>query len=175
MKTSAARWGSDSKGLYIAFYNNSAEDIKRTLAILEDGKQYELELKEYKKKRSLDANAYAWVLMGKLAEVTGESVTDVYKSFIREVGGNFDTLCLLDKAVNRFCQTWQKNGLGWVTETMPSRLNGCTNVLAYYGSSTFDSTQMNKFTELVVNACQEQGIETKTPAELALLLKEWEK
>ena len=173
MKTSAARWGNDSKGLYIAFYNNNAEEIRQTLAMLEDGKQYDIELKEHKKKRSLDANAYAWVLMGKLAEATEQCNTDVYKTFIREIGGNYDTLCMLDKAVARFCQTWQKNGIGWVTETMPSKLPNCTTVLAYYGSSTFDSRQMSKFTELIIDECKQYNIETKTPAEMSLLLEEW--
>lgn len=173
MRTSSARWGSDSKGLYIAFYNNSAEEIKQMLASMEEGKEYELNVNLFKRKRSLDANAYAWVLIGKLAEKLGESNIDVYKSFIRDVGGNYTTMCMLDSAVKTFEERWHKNGIGWVIDTMPSKMPKCTNVLAYCGSSNFDSRQMGKFIDLIVHECQDEGIETKTPAELALLIKEW--
>ena len=31
---------------------------------------------------------------------------------------------------------WEHNGLGWVTEILPSKIAGCVNVVLYYGSST---------------------------------------
>ena len=45
----------------------------------EDIPQGELDLtiKPYKPKRSLSANAYMWVLLGKLADATGITRTDI--------------------------------------------------------------------------------------------------
>ena len=45
--------------------------------------------------------------------------------------------------------------------------------MLYYGSSTYDSAQMSRLIDLVVQECQAQGIETKTPEELALLKEDW--
>lgn len=54
----------------------------------EDFPQGELELtvKPYKPRRSLTANAYMWVLVGKLAEETGLSPDEIYRKAVREVG-----------------------------------------------------------------------------------------
>ncbi len=82
-------------------------------------KQYEV--KEVKKKRSLDSNAYAWVLLGKLQERLNIPKEDIYKDLIRNIG-SYEVIPVKDEAVDRFRQAWSKNGLGWVTETMKSKL-----------------------------------------------------
>lgn len=138
-----------------------------------DDKQYTLEIKEKKKKRSLDANAYFWTLAHKIAAKSGVEVSKVYRSYVREIGGNSDTVCVQDKAVDDFCRAWSHNGLGWQTETMPSKLEGCTNVICYYGSSTYDTSQMTRLIDLAIADCKEYGIEYMTPAELAKLLAAW--
>ena len=45
------------------------EEMGKAMAIVRKmkPKAYDLTVKEHRKKRSLDANAYAWVLIGKLA------------------------------------------------------------------------------------------------------------
>ena len=68
-----------------------------------------------------------------------------------------------------------KSGLGWVTETIPSKLDGFTNVLAYYGSSMYNTAEMSKLIDLIVQECQQLGIETKNPKELQSLLESWSK
>ena len=47
-----------------------------------------VEIKKKRKHRSLTANAYAWVLMGKIAEKAKVPVADVYRNAVRNVGGN---------------------------------------------------------------------------------------
>lgn len=140
---------------------------------LHDYEKLSIKIGKYREKRSLDSNAYAWVLMGKLAVKTKEPKEEIYKSYIREIGGNSDTVCVQDKAVNKLRQGWSKNGLGWVTETMPSKLEGCTNVVLYYGSSTYDTEQMSRLIDMVVNDCKEQGIDTRTPEEIAQMMTLW--
>ena len=44
-----------------------------------------VEIKKARKKRSLDANAYAWVLIDKIAEKTGIRRKEVYRNAIREI------------------------------------------------------------------------------------------
>ena len=140
---------------------------------LEDEKQYVMTIKEKKNRRSLNANSYAWVLLDKLAEKLNIAKTDLYRSYIKEIGGNCDTVCCVDKAVKDLCEGWQHNGIGWLTDTLPSKIEGCTNVILYYGSSTYDTAQMSRLINLIVEDCKEYGIETITPAELSRMCEEW--
>ena len=141
---------------------------------LKQDKLYDIEIKEHREKRSLDANAYFWVLCGQIAAAVGRSNTDVYRGYVKEIGDNFDVLCVQEKAVNKFCEIWQGRGLGWVTDTTPSKIGGCVNVIAYYGSSTYDTAQMSRLIDMAVQDCIALEIETKTPDEIARLVSLWE-
>lgn len=138
-----------------------------------DGK-LNIELKKYRKKRSLDSNAYAWVLLGELQNVLNVPKEEIYRDLIKNIG-SYEVIPVKNEAVERFRQAWSKNGLGWITETMKSKLEGYTNVVAYYGSSTYDTKEMTRLTELLVEECKQFGIEIKPQAEIDSLLKEWDK
>lgn len=133
----------------------------------------DITIKKHRQKRSLDANAYAWVLMDKLAAKLGYKKEDVYRYAVRNVGGNTDTVCVKLEAMNRLIEQWQKNGLGLVADVAPSKIEGCTNVILYYGTSTFDSYQMSRFIDSLVQDCKDLGIETMPPEKLKGLLDEW--
>ncbi|MBP3573233.1 MAG: hypothetical protein J6J71_01335 [Prevotella sp.] len=148
-------------------------EVASYLDSLENGKEYTLTIKERKKKRSLDANAYAWVLLDKLASQIHESKEEIYKSYIKEIGGNSELVCIKTEAAESLCAGWSRNGLGWQTDTMPSKLKGCTNVILYYGSSVYDTEQMSRLIDLIVQDCKIFGIDTKDPEELEKLLTEW--
>ena len=140
---------------------------------LEDAKQYVITIKEKKKKRSLDANSYFWLLCDKLAEKTRIPKTEIYRSYIKEIGGVSDTVCVLDKAVDKLCETWEQNGLGYQTDRYKSKMKGCTNVVLYYGSSTYDSKQMSRLIELISQDCLINDIELLPPEQLQALNSEW--
>lgn len=174
MKTTELRWNTDKEGTWLCALV-SQEDAMFALENFDQGKEYDLEIKKAKtKKRSLDSNAYCWVLMDKLAAYYRVPVTEVYKNFVREIGGNSEIVCMLEKAVDTFCKSWERNGLGWQTEVMPSKIEGCQNVKVYYGSSTYDTVQMSRLIDLVVQECKDAGIETLPPDELNNLLGQWE-
>lgn len=132
-----------------------------------------IKVAKFKQKRSLDANAYCWVLISKLAEKLNIPKTEIYRTAIKEIGGNSDTVCVQDKAVQSLCEGWERNGIGWQTDTFPSKIDGCTNVILYYGSSTYDRSQMRRLTEFVTDECRQIGIETRSPEELNSLLSQW--
>lgn len=142
-------------------------------ASCEKEKEYSLEIKEHKKKRSLDANAYFWVLADKIAAKSGVEKTNVYRSYVKEIGGNSDIVCVQNKAVERFCTVFESHGIGWVTEQMLSKIEGCTNVICYYGSSTYNTVQMSRLIGLAIQDCKEYGIEYLTERELGAMLAAW--
>ena len=89
--------------------------------LIEQDKEKQYELKEYKPRRSLDSNAYCWLLLGKLQDALKIPKEDIYKSLIKEIG-SYEIVPVKNEAVERFRQAWSKNGLGWITETMKSKL-----------------------------------------------------
>ena len=152
---------------------NERQDALRMVDALHGADVLSIKIGKKTKKRSLDANAYAWVLLSKLAEKLNKSKTEIYRDLIKDVGGNCDTVCVQDKAVKQLCEGWERNGLGWLTETFPSKIEGCTNVTLYYGSSTYDSAQMTRLINLILQECRQFGIETKSAEEIASLLLQW--
>ena len=130
----------------------------------------EVTVKRFREKRSLDANAYCWVLIDKLAARMHLPKAEVYRDHIRAIGGTCETVCIQTKALPRLRQVWERNGLGWQVEEFPSKVRGCTNVNLYYGSSTFDKSQMNAFIDSLIETCKQVGgIETLPPEKVALL------
>ena len=140
-------------------------------------KRYAVEIKEHRKKRSLDANAYAWTLIGQLAaklSTDGVVITpdQVYREAIRDVGGNYEVIPIRDDALERWQQIWTAKGLGWVCEVIgKSKIDGYTNTRCFYGSSVYDSAQMTRLIAIIVDECKAAGVETMTPEELESLLR----
>ena len=137
--------------------------------------EVDVEIKRHYKRRSLDANAYCWVLIDKIAEKTGEKKTDVYRQAIKEIGGVSDTVCAVNRAVERVREGWEKQGIGWQTDTMPSKTPGCTNVILYYGSSVYDSKQMAALIDSLIQEAEGLGIPTITDEQAQQMLGKWDK
>lgn len=113
------------KGKYIgmvkSFTNNKIElhlevaepDKAKTIDSELAGKgELTVEIKKYRKKRSLDANAYFWLLVDKLARKTGQDRIQIYRDAIKDIGGVSEIICLKSEAANKLCEIWAKNGIG---------------------------------------------------------------
>lgn len=141
----------------------------------DDEKVYELTIKEKKKKRSLDANAYCWVLLGQLSKKLRIPPEELYKEFLRK-SSNYTVMTLKTQAVAKFSEKWQSNGIGWfIVDLGESRIQGFSHIRAYHGSSSYDTKEMSLLLDEIVEACKENNIETATGAELALLKRGWDK
>ena len=126
------------------------------------GKDINVDVKAWKGKRSGAANRYMWVLVDKIAEAMRLTKEEVYRDAIREIGGVSDVLRMIDESVDKFCAQWEAQGIGWQTERHPIG-DGYTNVIAYYGSSTFDVNQMTQLIEELIWTAESLGIDTDTP------------
>ena len=144
------------------------------LEIVEKDRGLELTLKQRRKRRSLDANAYAWVLIGKLAELLRLSPREVYRQAIQDIGGNYIILPIRQDAVSAWMEIWEARGTGWIARELgESKLDGYINVMNYYGSSVYDSKQMSRLIDRLADDCREQGIETMPDRELRQLAESW--
>ena len=67
MQTSKVRWQQDSEGTWLCFQVSKAEAME-TCDAIDPAKTYDLTVKPHRERRSLDANAYCWALLDKLAD-----------------------------------------------------------------------------------------------------------
>ena len=139
-------------------------------AELDADKDYTLTIKEKPKKRSLSANNYFWLFLDKLAVKLKIGKTELYRELIRDIGGVSDTICMQDEAVERFVKGWKAHGQGWFCELDKSKLDGCTNVTAFYGSSVYSSEQMARLIDKLIFECNLVGIDTTDLRTQTLLL-----
>ncbi len=138
------------------------------------GKDLELTLKPYRQKRSLNANAYCWELIGKLAEQMHLPSTEVYRAAIKRVGVYKDFEGLAESDAKTLRTAWEMLGLGWQTEQVDYDANGeLVTIRCYYGSSRYNTAQMARLIDDIVSDCLELGIETKPPEEIDRLKSLW--
>lgn len=152
------------------------EDMGKAMSVVRKHKDrlYDIEVKEHRNKRSLDANAYAWVLINKLADVMRIPPTEVYRQAIQDISGNSEILPVKEEAVEQFKLAWSHNGIGWLCRDMgKSKLPGYRNLMVYYGSSVYSSKQMNALIDVLQQDCKALDIEVLPPEKLSLLMDEW--
>lgn len=153
------------------------QDLGKAMAAVRKHKDrlYDLEIKEHRKKRSLSANAYAWILIDKLATAQGIPPIEVYRYAIRDIGGNSEIMVVPTDGVERFCRVWESNGLGWQCEDIgPAASPGYQEVRCFYGSRVYDTKQMSRLIDSLVQDCKALDIETLPPEKLALLVEGWD-
>jgi hypothetical protein len=134
------------------------------------GKEPDCSLKKHREKRSLDANAYLWVLCTKLAEVLKVTKEEVYREQIRRSAVcmvlQMDTIQLADIETRL-----EGMGTGWFCEMLDIGTDGTHTVAVYYGSSTYSTGEMKRLLDSTIEECKLQGIQTETPDEVALMLE----
>lgn len=134
----------------------------------------EYEISPAKKKRSLNANSFAWKLINDIALAVRESPEDVYREALKNIPNICEVLCVQDKAVDSMERLWTRNHIGRRVEREESKIKGCTNLYIYYGSSDFDTRQMSMLIDNLVQDAQALGIETRPEEEIKSLLEAWE-
>ena len=78
------------------------------------------------------------------------------------------------EALESWKRIWQSKGEGWqVTEIGESKLPGFINTMNYYGSSAYDTKQMARLINNIIQDCEALGIPTETPDQIAKKLSLW--
>ena len=136
-------------------------------------KELKVQVSVWRQDRSLNANNYCWKLLDEIAQRMHSTKEEVYQDIISKVGV-FEILPIRNEAVDNFVEKWKSRGLGWVCNIMrDSKIPNYTNVIAYYGSSVYNTKEMLRLIDEVVQEAQALGIQTKTPQELAELKSLW--
>lgn len=146
------------------------------IATLDEDKEYEFEVKQQRKKRSLNANNYSWKLTDELADkliVAGVKLSK--EECHAEMIFRYGQVLLDENGEQVTYSTAQEVVLPdfypYAKEIGESELNGKTfkHYRIYRGSHTYDTREMSIFISGIVEECKEQGIDTDTPEIKSLL------
>lgn len=155
----AEDWSSGKMTLSLAI--NEKQDLLVGYDELSGKERISIEIKPYKEKRSLNANAYLWKLLGELAKVLNLGNEEVYRSYVREMGV-YELIPVRNEVVERFCASWRREGIGWMAEQLrDSKLSGYTTLRCFYGTSVYDCSEFSRLLNQVIEDCKAQGIQTE--------------
>lgn len=152
---------------------NELEPFKSEYDTIKDIEKLSIDLKKYRKKRSLDANAYAWVLMSKIGQCLKPSVSkeEVYEIMLKRYG-----TFLEDENGNHVIVTLAKNINPKLLGVHTQRVGENEKFISYMvikGSSEYNTAEMAKFIDGIVSEAKDLGIDTITPRELAEMKDRW--
>lgn len=153
----------------VTFALNESSAINE-IAKLKDCEKVAIKMTKHRNRRSLDSNAYAWVLMQKIAEAINSDRWSVYLDMLQKYSRDFTFVICKENAIDKLKELYRTCiDLGEVN------VNGTEGhqMQVFFGSSTFDSKSMSVFIDGIVSECKELGIETLPPDMLARMNAEW--
>jgi len=139
---------------------------------IKDCEKLSIKAVKHRNKRSLDSNAYAWVLMQKIAEAVNSDRWSVYLEMLKKYSREFTFVICKEHAVDKLKELYRTCiDLGEVN------VNGQEGhqIQVFFGSSTFDTKAMSVFIDGIVSECKELEIETIPPDELERMKAAWGK
>lgn len=166
MKIEAARYEGGELIL-----KTGSPDARKLVSAFSPG---EYEIKHRPKKRSLDANAFAWALIHEIADVASVPPITVYRDAILNLGGTSDIVMVAENAVESFKKAFIGDHLGRQVDTMPSADDGWNTCICHYGSSDFSAKQMSAFIDSLLQDAEALDIVTPERARIDSLLEEWD-
>ena len=139
-----------------------------------EGEELLITLKKYHEKRSLNSNAYLWVLMTKIANHPdiNSSKDEIYEDMLRKYGVPYqDEKGYITITVKNYVDMSRIGG-HWLK---CAEHDDFISYLQIKGTSEYDRAEMARFTDCVVSEAKELGIETLPPEELERMLDEWQR
>lgn len=146
------------------------KDVNEINKLIESDKLKTIELKQFREKRSLDSNAYAWQLMDKIAKKLGSTDEEVYITMLKRYGAK-DYIAAPKESEYILKRVYK------IVEPIKDCMINSTPSVTYRlirGSSTYDQSEMGKLIDGIVDEAKTLGIETMTPNEIAGLIAKWE-
>lgn len=161
----------------IVFAKGQGKEVGKLYASLniDPEKDYMVKIEPVKRKRSLNSNAYAWVLMTEIANVLRSDKDEIYVEMLKRYGqiaedkdGNKIVFSVRsDIDATSFYKYLERIGTGTVNGTE------FTHYRALKGSSEFDTHEMSIFIDGIVSEAKNLGIETLPPDEVARMNAAW--
>ena len=178
IRVTAAKWSYDSDGAWVSLLAKSPAEARALCESIKQGKEYTAEVKQYRQKRSKNANDLLWELCTQISIALAKdkvikSKEDIYREHIK-AAGKCDFIACVERAADELIQSWEHKGIGWFVERVDDcKIEGCAKLCLYYGSSSYTTEEMSRLLDSVVQEAQDYGIEYISPSDLALIKEEW--
>lgn len=151
-------------------------DSLRIVAVLQDaplvmdkavalaGKEVKVTISELKEKRSLDANAYFWVIVGKIADKLRTSKEEVYFKLLKDYGQSVTITVKKGYDIS-------KAGFKYYEVLKDGLINGkeFTAYRVFIGSSQYDTKEMSVLIDGAIQDAKELGIDVELEDYIALM------
>jgi hypothetical protein len=126
-----------------------------------------IKVDRHRKKRSLNANAYAWKLITEIGNRTLASKDEVYLEMLKRYGQRDLISVQAHIPITEYIKYCEEAG--------ETTLNGkqFKHYYVFKGSSEFDSREMSIFIDGVVSEAKALGVQTETPDQIAKMKSLW--
>lgn len=155
IRTNALMCTSMQTRFTVELYGDHVEELEK----LRD-KDVDIEIKLHREKRSISANNLLWELCTQIGNAVRPAIPkeDVYRRAIRDVG-DYVQICIWGEDWERFERTWSEKGVGWFAEIVDdSHVAGHIDVMAYAGTSTYDTLAMSRVIDYLVYEAQQMEL-----------------
>lgn len=138
-------------------YYGQIKDIIPELLKLDMDKTYIIEIKEPKRKRSLEQNKLLWELIHKIAKKTYQDDMEVYITALERADAKSDYIITRTDMEEALRKTFR--GVKFIRKQEVNNKE-CNVYKVYLGSSKMDTKEMTELLEIVFQICGELGIPT---------------
>ena len=147
--------------------SNQYDILTEEFSKLKESEEIDIELSEHKEKRSLNANSYAWALIGKIADALRSSKEEVYLNMLKRYGQSEIVSILSSIDVEGYFKYYEVAG--------ESILNNkqFTHYKIYKGSSEYNTKEMSVLIDGIVSEAKDLNIETLPPYEIERIKNLW--
>lgn len=137
-----------------------------------ENENLDVKLGKHRERRSLTSNAYAWVLITKIAQSMRPPLnkSDVYVEMLKRYGqGGFVSIPKNERleSVLRAFDYYEHKGTG------ETRGKPFEHYMVYVGSSQYSTSEMNIFISGIVEEAKDLDIEVLPPDELKRMTDRW--
>lgn len=169
----------------ICFRTSDVREVQSILGKYSSNELWTAEIQKQEPKRSLDANAYCWVLCSEIAkELAKDGGHWTKEDIYREAVKNYGVSCIIPVPKESLYFVCQRHCIG-STGNMVEELNDCrveingemcrcVNVAFYFGSSTYNTQQMARLVDGLVQDAKDVGVFVKSEEEIGRIKREWE-
>lgn len=130
---------------------------QRYLTELDTTKDYVIEIKQARSKRSIQQNKYMWALIRELSIKTREDDINLYLKLLESANCEFEYLWAMEESIDTLRKAFRV-----VKKVEPRELNDVPGwaCKCYIGSSKFSTEEMNTLLDTLIMWCENENIQT---------------
>lgn len=150
-------------------FSTDSETAAEELERLQD-KDLRVKAVQYRRKRSLSANALFWACVGKIATATRADKWDVYLQLLKDYGKYTYIVCR-PSMVDAVRSQWRES---MVWNSVDVNGEEAVQMLCFFGSSSYNTKEMSVLIDGAIETMKELGLDLPMPQDIKTALEQWE-